>query len=126
MINKLVLNTNPLLTNNMPALPSVRPITPLSPRTTVATYERDWPLIWVLTTVFGIVFLEFVLAITWICIHNLRSKARWRHLRERGVVIVSGAALVWVDDLPLRRQISYFNLREKIEKEKHGELEAQS
>jgi hypothetical protein len=98
------------------------PATPLSPYTTPTTYERDWPLISVLIAVFGILFLEFTLAIVWIRIHNLRNKARWRRLRNRGVVIVSGAALVWVEDLPPRKQISYYNFRENIDREKRDEF----
>ena len=86
--------------------------TPRSPRSTPATFPVDWELAWILITVAGLLVLELTLVLTCIRCHNLRSKARWRRLRERGVVVVSGPALLWVGDLPIRNQISYFNLRQ--------------
>jgi hypothetical protein len=71
-----------------------------------------------LTSVSIILFFELVVAIAWIRILHLRSQARWRRLRERGVVIVSGPALVWVQDLPVQRQVSYLNLRERVERDR--------
>ncbi|KAF1912540.1 hypothetical protein BDU57DRAFT_459278 [Ampelomyces quisqualis] len=97
----------------MPSLPRRTPASPLEPLVTPAVHATDWPLIYILLTVFIILSLEFALAITWIRIHNLRSKARWRSLRERGVIIVSGAAMVWAQDLPSRRGgISRMNLHD--------------
>jgi hypothetical protein len=91
---------------------------PPSPRSPRTPPDRDWPLIWVLTSVSIILFFELVVAIAWIRILHLRSQARWRRLRERGVVIVSGPALVWVQDLPVQRQVSYLNLRERVERDR--------
>jgi hypothetical protein len=83
----------------MPAVRVLSSSSPLATRMTSAHHIRDWPLTWVLIAVGSILFLELILAIVWIRIHNLRSKARWRRLRQRGVVIVSGAALLWTKDL---------------------------
>lgn len=105
----------------MPAIKALPPCSPLTPRSTPAHYSHDWPLIWILITVGSILLLEIVLALAWLRIHNLRSKARWKRLRDRGVVIVSGAALLWTRDLPLRPYISYLNLRQVIEKQKRDE-----
>jgi hypothetical protein len=96
----------------MPTLPIRPPTSPLTPRSTPATHARDWSLFWILVAVLSVLFLELVLALSWIRYHNIRSKARWRSLRERGVVVVNGSTLIWVSDLPPRRQVSKFNLRE--------------
>lgn len=101
----------------MPAIDMLPPSSPFTARTTPGPHSHDWPLIWVLITVGGIILLELILAIVWIRIHNLRSKARWKRLRQRGVVIVSGAALLWTKDLPLRPYISHINLRQAVEKQ---------
>jgi hypothetical protein len=104
----------------MPAIAIIHhsPSSPLLPRQTPALDEsRDWTLLWILITHTAILALELVLALAWIRIHNLRSKARWRRLRERGVVVVSGAAMIWAYDLPLRRGVSYFDVRRAMEME---------
>jgi hypothetical protein len=106
----------------MPALSILPPTTPHSPRTTRATYPHDWEPIWVLVTVLSILVVEVVLALSWLRIHNLRCKARWKNLRERGVVVVNGPSLIWVENLPLRRTVSHFNLREVVEVQKEAEL----
>lgn len=97
----------------MPSLPILPLTSPLDLRVTPATPATDWPLLYILLAASIILALEVALVITWLRIHNLRSKARWRRLRERGVVVVSGAAMIWVDDLPTRREgISRINLHE--------------
>lgn len=75
----------------------------------------DWQLILVLLIVAGIVLLQIVLALGYIRLQNLRSKARWRRLRERGVVFVEGPALIWIDDLPPRATFSTFDLRKTLQ-----------
>ncbi|KAE8832827.1 hypothetical protein PTNB73_09771 [Pyrenophora teres f. teres] len=54
----------------------------------------------VVLAVVGIVLIQTFLAIAYIRFHNLSSKARWRRLRERGVVFVNGPALIWTNTLP--------------------------
>ena len=75
-------------------------------------FPIDWELIWVILGAIGIVFLEIVIVVAYIRFHNLRSKARWRRLRERGVVIVDGPTLIWADDLAPQPTFSTFNLRQ--------------
>jgi hypothetical protein len=82
------------------------------------THPTDWGLIWILVVVASILLFETVLAVAWIRIQNLRSKAHWRRLRQRGIVIVDGPALVWADDLPPQRGISYFNLGQTLQASK--------
>jgi hypothetical protein len=108
----------------MPTLPILPPIAPHSPRTTPATYTHDWNLIWILVTVFSILVLEFALALSWLRIHNIRSKARWRNLRKSGVIVVNGPTLIWVKDLPPRRMVSHFNLREAAGAQEGADLGA--
>jgi hypothetical protein len=96
----------------MPTLPIHPPNNPLTPRTTPTIHTRDVTILWILVTVLSILFLELILALAWIRIHNIRSKARWRSLRKRGIVVVSGPALIWASDLPVQRQVSKFDLRE--------------
>jgi hypothetical protein len=86
------------------------------------SHHYDWTLIWILVAVGAFLLLELGLAIAWLRIHNLRSKARWSRLREQGVVVVSGAAMVWMDDLPIKRGVSYVNLREVVKNEE-GKME---
>jgi hypothetical protein len=100
----------------MPAIS--RHDTPFSPRSTRT--PRDWELFWILLTVGLILFLEVVLAVVCIRTHNRQSKARWKRLRERGVVIVSGPAIAWVRDLPLQQQVSYLNLRQTAEASRYN------
>jgi hypothetical protein len=102
----------------MPIIPILPPINPLLSRTTPATYLQDWELIYILVTIAILLILELTLVFTCIRIHNLHSKARWRRLRERGVVVVNGPALIWMDNLPLRRGISLFNVRQPAEEGK--------
>lgn len=105
----------------MPALPILPPDNPLtlpdaSTTPVIWTDPRDWSLYWVLLTVGVIITFEIILALAWLRIHNLRSKARWRRLRNRGIVIVSGSALVYVDDLPRRHGVSRYDIQEKRER----------
>ncbi|KAH4026153.1 hypothetical protein HBH92_173650 [Parastagonospora nodorum] len=101
----------------MPALDLLSQSYTLSARAAPAHLPRDWPLIWTFITVGVILVIELVFAILWIRVHNLRSKARWARLHQRGVVIVSGAALLWTEDLPLKPYISHLNLRQIVEKQ---------
>ncbi|KAH3948297.1 hypothetical protein HBI56_124950 [Parastagonospora nodorum] len=101
----------------MPAMDLPSQSYTLSARAAPAHLPRDWPLIWTLITVGVILVIELVFAILWIRVHNLRSKARWARLHQRGVVIVSGAALLWTEDLPLKPYISHLNLRQIVEKQ---------
>ncbi|CAO2656994.1 Nn.00g057970.m01.CDS01 [Neocucurbitaria sp. VM-36] len=82
-----------------------------------ASYQlpSDWELVYIILGVIGIVFLEILIVFGCIRLHNLRSKARWRRLRERGVVVVNGPALIWADDLPPQPTFSSFNLRHILE-----------
>ncbi|EFQ87194.1 hypothetical protein P3342_001440 [Pyrenophora teres f. teres] len=64
----------------------------------------------VVLAVVGIVLIQTFLAIAYIRFHNLSSKARWRRLRERGVVFVNGPALIWTNTLPPAPLTSTFNL----------------
>jgi len=79
------------------------------------THSLDWHLLWILVAVAGILVFQGTLAIVWIRYHNLSSKARWRRLRERGVVFVNGPALLWAADLPPQRNISYINLGQAMQ-----------
>jgi hypothetical protein len=82
------------------------------------SHPHDWTLICVLVGVGAFLLLELVLALAWLRIHNLRSKARWSRLRERGVVVVSGAAMVYMDSVPTGRGVSYVNLKQAVRVEK--------
>jgi hypothetical protein len=82
------------------------------------SHHHDWTLIWILVGVGAFLLLELVLALAWLRIHNLRSKARWSRLRERGVVVVSGAAMVYMDGIPTGRGISYVNFKQAVRAEK--------
>jgi hypothetical protein len=82
------------------------------------SHPHDWTLICVLVGVGAFLLLELVLALAWLRIHNLRSKARWSRLRERGVVVVSGAAMVYMDSVPTGRVISHVNLKQAVRVEK--------
>jgi hypothetical protein len=81
------------------------------------SHHYDWTLISILIGVGAFLLLELAFAIAWLRIHNLHSKARWSRLREQGVVVVSGAAMVWMNDLPIKRGVSHVNLEELIRKE---------
>lgn len=102
----------------MPAIISPKTSSPLSPRSSPAKHPLDWELLCILVIVASILIAELILAIGSIRWHNLRSKARWKRLREHGVVIVSGPALLWAGDIPVPRQVSYFNLRAAAEASK--------
>lgn len=84
----------------------------LTPKHTPNPFLIDWELLSIILVVSCIVLLEIAAALAYIRIHNLRSKARWRRLRERGVVIVDGPTLIWADDLPPQPTFSTFNLRQ--------------
>ncbi|KAH7086739.1 hypothetical protein FB567DRAFT_592610 [Paraphoma chrysanthemicola] len=84
----------------MPAI--VQHDTPFTPRSTPT--PRDWELIWILVAIGVILFLEVVLAIVWIRKQNLNSKARWKRLRDRGIVV----------------GVSYLNLRKTAESSRYN------
>jgi hypothetical protein len=106
----------------MPAIQKLPPCSPFFARSTPAHHARDWPLIWILITVGSILLLEAVLVVALLRRSTLRRRARWRRLHDRGVVIVSGAALLWTRDLPLRPYISYLNLRQIVDQQKRDEV----
>jgi hypothetical protein len=106
----------------MPAIGTVTLCSQLSARSTPTHYTRDWALIWVLVTVGSILLLEALLVVALLHRSTLRRRARWRRLHDRGVVIVSGAALLWTKDLPLRPYISYLNLRQIADQQKPNEV----
>lgn len=72
----------------------------------------DRPQFCVILAVLGIVLIQTTLAIAYIRFLNLNSKARWRRLRQRGVVIVDGPALIWTNEIPPAPLTSTFNLRQ--------------
>ncbi|PZC98046.1 hypothetical protein A1F97_02579 [Pyrenophora tritici-repentis] len=72
--------------------------------------STDKTQLFIILVVVGILLFETFLAIAYIRYHNLSSKARWRRLRERGVVVVNGPALIWTDTLPPAPTTSTFNL----------------
>ncbi|KAF2846823.1 hypothetical protein T440DRAFT_404927 [Plenodomus tracheiphilus IPT5] len=76
----------------------------------------DWSVVWVLLGVTGIVLLQIAVVIAFLWDRKKRSETRWRLLRERGVVIIDGPALIWVNDLPPRPTLSTFNLRGNLQK----------
>jgi hypothetical protein len=84
------------------------------------SHPYDWTLFWILVGVGVFLLFELALALAWLRIHNLRSKARWSRLRERGVVVVSGAAMVYMDSVPTGRGISYVNLKQAVRVEKEA------
>lgn len=88
-----------------------------------AYYPFDWELFWIVLTVVLIAIAEALLVCLGLLLHNRRSKARWQHLRERGVVVVNGPSLTWVDSLPPRRMVSTFNLRQASQALGRGQLE---
>ncbi|KAH7076554.1 hypothetical protein BKA63DRAFT_564940 [Paraphoma chrysanthemicola] len=100
----------------MPAI--VQHDTPFTPRSTPT--HRDWELIWILVAISVILFLEVVLPIVWIRKQNLNSKARWKRLRHRGIVVVSGPAIARGGDLPLQQEVSYLNLRRTAESSRYN------
>lgn len=103
----------------MPALLSFDVIHSLEP--TTHEYPIDWQLIWIILGVTVVILFQICAVLTCIWIHNIRSKARWLRLRERGIVIVDGPALIWADDLPPQSTISTFNLRQFSEaNQNHG------
>ena len=72
----------------------------------------DWAQLFVILAVVGILLIQTVLAIAYIRFLNLSSKARWRRLRQRGVVFVNGPALIWTSTIPPAPLTSTFNLRQ--------------
>jgi hypothetical protein len=93
----------------MPALPT-------SAHAPAAHRSRtDWPLLWVLISVSSILIFQVLIVIAFIRWANVHSKARWRRLRQRGVVILDGPALIWTNPIPPAPAISTFNLRQTFQ-----------
>ncbi|KAF2132547.1 hypothetical protein P153DRAFT_262898, partial [Dothidotthia symphoricarpi CBS 119687] len=69
----------------------------------------------VLTAVAGILVLEAFATIAYLRWHDRSSKAKWKRLRERGVVVVDGPVLMWTDNLPPRPTNSTFNLHQTLQ-----------
>ncbi|KAF2831199.1 hypothetical protein CC86DRAFT_401746 [Ophiobolus disseminans] len=82
---------------------------PRSPRSTHVKHRVDWELFGVLFVVFTVLILEIALVISFLKSHYKRSTGRWTHLLGKGVVVVG--PLKRETDLPLRKQISYINLK---------------
>ncbi|KAF1946293.1 hypothetical protein EJ02DRAFT_329435, partial [Clathrospora elynae] len=82
----------------------------------------DWTLIWIIFGVAGILILilETAFVFTAIRLANVYSKARWTRLRQRGVVIVDGPALIWTDTIPIAPKTSTFNLRQTLQESQDG------
>jgi hypothetical protein len=75
----------------------------------------DFELFLVLTVVSSILFLQLLAVLLALRRHNIQSKARWRRMRDEGVVVVSGPAMIWVSQAPPRATFSTFNLRRYAE-----------
>jgi hypothetical protein len=75
----------------------------------------DFELFLVLTIVTGILVLQLLAVLIALRRHNVRDKAKWKRLREDGVVIVSGPAMAWVNEAPPRATFSTFNLRQTLQ-----------
>lgn len=78
-------------------------------------FPLDLPLIWILVVLASIFIFQTAAILSLLRLHNVRSKARWRRLRERGVVIVDGPTLIWRDDLPPPPTRSTMNLRQTLQ-----------
>jgi len=92
----------------MPALPTSThiPLAPLS--------LPDWPLFLIIIGVLIILLCQIILVIAFLRWSNVHSKARWRRLRQRGVVILDGPALIWTNPIPPGPTVSTFNLRQTL------------
>jgi hypothetical protein len=71
----------------------------------------DFELFLVLTVVSSILFLQLLAVLLALRRHNVQSKARWRRMRDEGVVVVSGPAMIWISQAPPRATFSTFDLR---------------
>lgn len=67
----------------------------------LVNFSADTELLIILVTVTGIITLQILVAITFLCYRNYKGKARWRRLRQRGIVLLDGPAMYWTDDLPI-------------------------
>ncbi|RMZ66684.1 hypothetical protein GMOD_00002043 [Pyrenophora seminiperda CCB06] len=72
----------------------------------------DRTQVYVILIVLGIILFQIALAFAYIRFLNLSSKTRWRRLRQRGVVVVNGPALIWTNTIPPPPLTSTFNLRQ--------------
>jgi hypothetical protein len=66
----------------------------------------------VLIVVGGVLLLQIfaAIAILWYC--DVKGKAKWRHLREQGIVVVNGPALYWADEMLARPYRPGYNVRQ--------------
>lgn len=55
----------------------------------------------VLITVAGIITLQILGIISFLYYRNYQGKARWRRLREEGIVLLEEPAMYWADDVPI-------------------------
>jgi hypothetical protein len=94
----------------MPAIPTSTDAPP------VHHSHIDWPLPWVIIGVISILLFQVFLVIALIRRENLRSKARGRELRQRGVAILDGPSLIWTDAIPPAPTISTYNLRQTLQR----------
>jgi hypothetical protein len=76
----------------------------------------DWPLLWVIIGVVSILLFQIFIAIAVIRWGNLHSKARWRHLRQRGIAILDRPSLIWRDTIPPAPTVSTYNLRQTFQR----------
>ena len=67
----------------------------------LASLTIDPELLVVLITVASVITLQILAVVSFLCYRNYKGKARWRHLREEGIVLLDGPAMYWTDDLPI-------------------------
>ncbi|KAH6879161.1 hypothetical protein BKA58DRAFT_436854 [Alternaria rosae] len=93
----------------MPALTS-------SNRVPVAHLDfPDWPLFLIILGVIIILLFQILFVFALLRWSNVRGKARWKRLRQRGVVILDGPALIWANSMPPGPTVSTFNLRQTLQ-----------
>lgn len=81
--------------------PSLIDLAPGSITMSPIDFSTDAELLFVLLIVAGIVTLQVLVIISFLCYRNYKGKARWRRLRERGIILLEGPAMYWTDDLPV-------------------------
>ncbi|RYN86745.1 hypothetical protein AA0120_g7879 [Alternaria tenuissima] len=91
------------------------PALPISTHATTAHHGTDWPLLWIIIGVTSIILFQTFIAVALIRWANLRSKARWKDLRNRGIAILDGHSLIWRDTIPPAPTVSTYNLRHKLQ-----------
>jgi len=79
-----------------------------------APYPVDWPLIWTVITVTGILLFQTLTIIALLHLQAVRRETYWKRLRDRGQVFVDGPMLIWARDLPPQPTFSTFTLHRKL------------